>query len=63
MADTDRLHRLTDRLIEPDVHAKLVTIGDRAQLPSIGAGGMFDPPHRKSPRESQLSRSPSHSRP
>jgi conjugative relaxase-like TrwC/TraI family protein len=40
MADTDRLHRLTD-VVERS-GAKLVTIGDGAQLPSIGAGGMFD---------------------
>jgi conjugative relaxase-like TrwC/TraI family protein len=40
LADTDRLHRLTD-VIER-TGAKLVTIGDGAQLPSIGAGGMFD---------------------
>jgi conjugative relaxase-like TrwC/TraI family protein len=40
MADTDRLHRLTD-VIER-TGAKLVAIGDGAQLPSIGAGGMFD---------------------
>jgi len=40
MGDTDRLDRLT-QLIE-DTGAKLVLIGDAAQLPSIGAGGMFD---------------------
>ncbi|MGH2865855.1 MAG: MobF family relaxase [Solirubrobacteraceae bacterium] len=39
MGDTDRLDRLTD-LVER-TGAKLVTIGDAAQLPSIGAGGMF----------------------
>jgi conjugative relaxase-like TrwC/TraI family protein len=39
MADTDRLDRLTE-VIER-TGAKLVTIGDAAQLPSIGAGGMF----------------------
>ncbi len=39
MSDTDRLDRLT-QVIE-DTGAKLVTIGDAAQLPSIGAGGMF----------------------
>ncbi|MGP0037324.1 MAG: MobF family relaxase [Solirubrobacteraceae bacterium] len=40
MADTSRLERLTE-LVER-TGAKLVTIGDGAQLPSIGAGGMFD---------------------
>ena len=40
MADTDRLDRLTEAV--EDTGAKLVTIGDAAQLPSIGAGGMFE---------------------
>ena len=40
MADTHRLDRLTE-LVER-TGAKLVAIGDSAQLPSIGAGGMFD---------------------
>jgi conjugative relaxase-like TrwC/TraI family protein len=40
MADTDRLDRLTETVEHSG--AKLVTIGDAAQLPSIGAGGMFD---------------------
>jgi ATP-dependent exoDNAse (exonuclease V) alpha subunit len=40
MADTDRLDRLTE--LVTDRGAKLVAIGDGAQLPSIGAGGMFD---------------------
>jgi conjugative relaxase-like TrwC/TraI family protein len=40
MADTNRLDRLTE-VIE-QTGAKLVVIGDAAQLPSIGAGGMFD---------------------
>jgi conjugative relaxase-like TrwC/TraI family protein len=40
MADTARLDRLTE-VIER-TGAKLVAIGDSAQLPSIGAGGMFD---------------------
>jgi conjugative relaxase-like TrwC/TraI family protein len=40
MADTSRLARLT-RTVERS-GAKLVVIGDGAQLPSIGAGGMFD---------------------
>ena len=40
MADNNRLDQLT-RTIE-STGAKLVTIGDAAQLPSIGAGGMFD---------------------
>jgi conjugative relaxase-like TrwC/TraI family protein len=40
MADTDRLDRLTALVNERG--AKLVAIGDGAQLPSIGAGGMFD---------------------
>ncbi|MHB1467811.1 MAG: MobF family relaxase [Solirubrobacteraceae bacterium] len=39
MSDTDRLDRLT-ALVE-QTGAKLVAIGDAAQLPSIGAGGMF----------------------
>jgi conjugative relaxase-like TrwC/TraI family protein len=40
MADTNRLDRLT-QMVER-TGAKLVAIGDAAQLPSIGAGGMFD---------------------
>jgi ATP-dependent exoDNAse (exonuclease V) alpha subunit len=40
MGDTDRFDRLTEVVAEHG--AKLVTIGDPAQLPSIGAGGMFD---------------------
>jgi conjugative relaxase-like TrwC/TraI family protein len=40
MADTDRLDRLTE--VVADTGSKLVAIGDAAQLPSIGAGGMFD---------------------
>src|ERR1700722_10967827 len=40
MADTDRLDRLTD--IVERTGSKLVAIGDAAQLPSIGAGGMFE---------------------
>jgi conjugative relaxase-like TrwC/TraI family protein len=40
MADTSRLERLTD--VVDRAGAKLVAIGDGAQLPSIGAGGMFD---------------------
>ena len=40
MADTGRLDRLT--ALVADSGAKLVAIGDGAQLPSIGAGGMFD---------------------
>jgi conjugative relaxase-like TrwC/TraI family protein len=40
MADTSRLDRLTG-LVER-TGAKLVLIGDGQQLPSIGAGGMFD---------------------
>jgi ATP-dependent exoDNAse (exonuclease V) alpha subunit len=40
MADTDRLDRLTEMVV--DTGSKLVAIGDGAQLPSIGAGGMFD---------------------
>ena len=40
MADTDRLDRLTEMVERSG--AKLVAIGDAAQLPSIGAGGMFD---------------------
>jgi conjugative relaxase-like TrwC/TraI family protein len=40
MADTDRLERLTEVIAETG--GKLVAVGDAAQLPSIGAGGMFD---------------------
>ena len=40
MADTDRLDRLTEAV--EHTGSKLVTIGDAAQLPSIGAGGMFE---------------------
>jgi ATP-dependent exoDNAse (exonuclease V) alpha subunit len=40
MVDTSRLERLTDMVQRTG--AKLVAIGDGAQLPSIGAGGMFD---------------------
>ena len=40
MADTDRLDRLTE--VVERTGTKLVTIGDAAQLASIGAGGMFD---------------------
>jgi ATP-dependent exoDNAse (exonuclease V) alpha subunit len=39
MADTDRLDRLSELVAESE--SKLVVIGDAAQLPSIGAGGMF----------------------
>ena len=39
MADTDRLDRLTEAVEHSG--SKLVAIGDDAQLPSIGAGGMF----------------------
>ncbi len=40
MGDTDRFSRLTETIEKTG--AKLVLIGDGAQLPSIGAGGMFD---------------------
>ena len=40
MADTSRLDRLTEMVERTG--AKLVLVGDAAQLPSIGAGGMFD---------------------
>jgi ATP-dependent exoDNAse (exonuclease V) alpha subunit len=40
MADTHRLGKLTEMIEQSG--AKLVLIGDAAQLPSIGAGGMFD---------------------
>jgi conjugative relaxase-like TrwC/TraI family protein len=40
MADTARLERLT--AVVERTGAKLVAVGDGAQLPSIGAGGMFD---------------------
>jgi ATP-dependent exoDNAse (exonuclease V) alpha subunit len=39
MADTNRLDRLTE--VVERTGSKLVAIGDAAQLPSIGAGGMF----------------------
>jgi conjugative relaxase-like TrwC/TraI family protein len=41
MADTHRLDRLTES-VERAGGAKLVMIGDAAQLPSIDAGGMFN---------------------
>jgi len=40
MADTERLGKLTELVSRSG--AKLVAIGDGAQLPSIGAGGMFE---------------------
>ncbi len=40
MADTSRFERLTE--VVKRTGAKLVVIGDAEQLPSIGAGGMFD---------------------
>jgi ATP-dependent exoDNAse (exonuclease V) alpha subunit len=40
MADHHRLDKLT-QLIET-TGAKLIAVGDGAQLPSIGPGGMFD---------------------
>src|ERR1035441_7791537 len=40
MGDTDRFDRLTEMVERTG--AKLVVVGDAAQLPSIGAGGMFD---------------------
>jgi ATP-dependent exoDNAse (exonuclease V) alpha subunit len=40
MADSYRLERLTEMVGKGG--SKLVAIGDGAQLPSIGAGGMFD---------------------
>jgi conjugative relaxase-like TrwC/TraI family protein len=40
MADTSRLDRLTEMVERTG--AKLIVVGDAAQLPSIGAGGMFD---------------------
>jgi conjugative relaxase-like TrwC/TraI family protein len=40
MADTQRLRQLTEMMERTG--AKLVMVGDGAQLPSIGAGGMFD---------------------
>jgi conjugative relaxase-like TrwC/TraI family protein len=40
MADTPRLEQLTN--VVEETGAKLVVIGDAAQLPSIGAGGMFE---------------------
>jgi conjugative relaxase-like TrwC/TraI family protein len=47
MADTDCLDRLTETIERTG--AKLVVIGDAAQLPSIGAGGMFDRLSRLAP--------------
>jgi conjugative relaxase-like TrwC/TraI family protein len=52
MADTERLAKLTETIERTG--AKLVLIGDPAQLPSIGAGGMFDRLTRTAP-SSQLS--------
>jgi ATP-dependent exoDNAse (exonuclease V) alpha subunit len=52
MADTARLERLTE--IVERTGSKLVGIGDGAQLPSIGAGGMFDRLARLAP-SAQLS--------
>jgi ATP-dependent exoDNAse (exonuclease V) alpha subunit len=40
MGDSERVDRLTE--VVADTGSKLVGIGDGAQLPSIGAGGMFD---------------------
>ncbi|MHB1539401.1 MAG: MobF family relaxase [Solirubrobacteraceae bacterium] len=40
MIDTSRLARLTEAIERSE--SKLVLIGDAAQLPSIGAGGMFE---------------------
>jgi conjugative relaxase-like TrwC/TraI family protein len=40
MVDTNRLEKLTEMVEQTG--AKLVAVGDGAQLPSIGAGGMFD---------------------
>ncbi|MHB1833469.1 MAG: MobF family relaxase [Solirubrobacteraceae bacterium] len=40
MADTARLHKLTDLIDRTG--AKLIAVGDGRQLPSIGPGGMFD---------------------
>jgi hypothetical protein len=40
MADSDRFERLTE--VVERTGSKLIAIGDGAQLPSIGAGGMFD---------------------
>ncbi len=40
MADTHRLSTLAEMTAKND--AKLVLVGDQAQLPSIGAGGMFE---------------------
>ncbi len=40
MADSDRFERLTE--VVQRTGSKFVAIGDGAQLPSIGAGGMFD---------------------
>jgi conjugative relaxase-like TrwC/TraI family protein len=40
MVDTHRLEKLTEMVQQTG--AKLVAVGDGAQLPSIGAGGMFD---------------------
>ena len=50
MADTDRLDRVTETVERTG--AKLVAIGDGAQLPSIGAGGMFDRLARSPPAHS-----------
>ncbi len=55
MGDTDRLEKLTE--VVERTGAKLVGIGDGAQLPSIGARRSLCPP--RSPKDPQASRPPS----
>ena len=61
MSDTDRLER-SHRASSSDSGAKAVAIGDAAQLPSIGAGGMFERAHPTSPPPPSSKRPP-HPRP
>jgi hypothetical protein len=59
MADTERLERLSELVHRTG--SKLVAIGDAAQLPAIGAGGMFESLARIAPsaRLSEVRRTPS----
>jgi conjugative relaxase-like TrwC/TraI family protein len=61
MADTERLERLSELVARTG--SKLVAIGDAAQLPAIGAGGMFEALARIAPSASlaEVRRTPSRS--
>jgi conjugative relaxase-like TrwC/TraI family protein len=48
MADTNRLSKLVERTAEKE--AKLVLVGDSAQLSPIGAGGLFNPITENAPK-------------